>query len=352
MKLFKKDKNIVALEFGRKRIKVAEAKVGKGFEVLRTGYGNIDEAIYNDGHIMNMEKLKEEVYHLLRDNGIKSEDIVIVTNNSEIITREVNIPKVEYGEIGNLLTFQMEELFPVDPSDYIIDFLILGEKEIDGAERIEVFLIGIAKSIVESHFQLLKELELNPIAMDYQGNAISKLFLKSKTLYGWDLKDKTIAAIDLGYGNIKVNIITNGKIEVTRNVDVGISEVYNNISDILSVSIEEIEEVIDDIGRNQSGLESQYDIERIENLIRTNFDIIFDKLDLLFLYYKSRNSSNNIDAITLQGGIVYNKYILDLFHEYFNVTTYVLNELDLVQSVIDLSQYGNVIGGLIRLEEV
>lgn len=352
MKFFKRDRTIISLEFGSKRIKLAEGKIGKAFQVKNIASIGLSQGTYDDGNILNMDKLKEAIYNLMKDENIKSEDIVIVSNSSEIITREVSIPKVDYQEIKGLLTFQMDDLFPVDPTNYIIDYLILGETLVDNVDRIDLFLLGIPKSMVESHFKLITDLEFNPIAMDYQGNAIRKLFLKSKSLYGKALKDKTLVAIDLGYRNIKVNIITNGQIEVTRNLNVGISEVYKNISEILNLQPEDIKNIMDKIGTRSEEFKEDYDIERIENMIKTNFEIIFDKLDLIFLYYKSRNSSNNIDLITLQGGIVYNDYILDLFSDYFNIDTYILNELDFIEDDVDLSQYGNVIGGLIRLEEV
>ena len=83
-------------------------------------------------------------------------------------------------------------------------------------------LIGIPKEIIESHFQLLKDLGLNPLVLDYQPNSIGKLIEHSNYINNdYPTENITFAVIDIGYDSTKVSIIENGIIHVSRVIEIG-----------------------------------------------------------------------------------------------------------------------------------
>ena len=101
--------------------------------------------------------IPEDLYELergLSENKVSRGDVYGVINSSNIIIREISIPKVGANQIGAILNYQLDEYLPVDPQAYVVQYLPLDTVEENGVEKQNLMLIGVPKSIIEPHFNL------------------------------------------------------------------------------------------------------------------------------------------------------------------------------------------------------
>lgn len=355
MKLFSSNKPHISIDFASSEIKIVEGLVTKaGVNIIKAESLELAKDIYRDGEILNEIKLKEMLRDFLRFNDFKMNlDAYGVINSSSIITRDINIPKVELDEIASLLQFQIEEFLPINPEDYVIDHLILENDRSSEDDNLRLLLIAIPIGIVLSHLNLMKEAGLEPQVLDFQGNAVSKLLSFNETINGdEDIKDKTIVSIDLGYTNTEVTISINGNIEVSRVIGMGSKKMYENISNILNIPEDEAEikvKNLKEIDNSESNMEEE---SRLLNVFRASLEETMDWVDKVVKYYDSREFGNKIHFIVLQGGISNIPGIKRIFSDYFSIPTIHLKELDRVKLYGDIWRYSNAIGGLIRKDEV
>lgn len=347
-------KKVISIDFGGNEIKVIEGQAAKNSISISKAFSlKLPQDVYFDGEILNKDVIASLVKEELKKNKIRTDKVHGIINSSEIITRAVSLPKVPEKDLPSVIRYQLDEMLPVDSDDYIVNSLILGYFTEDGADKVNVLLIGIPKNMVLEHLDLIKEIGLRPEILDHQGNAIAKL-LNHNSLVNefYNTSEMVVASIDIGYSNSKLTIAKEGAVLVTRVLDTGIKTIINNISSLYDYTEEEIEEKLFDIDDINEGNEEFTDYYRFLNTIRTTLDNLMDEIDMIFRYYTSRETSNIINYMVLQGGFANIKGIENMFSNRFAIPTVKLKKLDRLKWDGDLSKYSNAIGGLIRIEGV
>jgi type IV pilus assembly protein PilM len=182
--LFNK-KTTISMEFCSDRVKVVVGRYQKKNITIDKCFSiPIPEDLYEDGIIKDTNKYLYELERGLSENKVSRGDVYGVINSSNIIIREISIPKVGANQIGAILNYQLDEYLPVDPQAYVVQYLPLDTVEENGVEKQNLMLIGVPKSIIEPHFNLLQNLGLKPLVLDYAGNAITKLIRFNDSING------------------------------------------------------------------------------------------------------------------------------------------------------------------------
>ncbi|NLX62922.1 MAG: type IV pilus assembly protein PilM [Tissierellia bacterium] len=344
-----RSQRVLAMDIGAHSIKIIEGKeTKKGIVVSK--YFTIDtpEGVVKDGLILDKELMHYVVSEKLRKKKIKTKNIYITINSSNIITREISIPKVAEDEIHSLLMFQMEDYLPVNIEDYVFQHKVLDVFYEDNMEKMNLLIIAIPKEVVEGYFYLLKGLGLNPLVMDYQPNSIAKLIDYNDFINNtFSTEDITFAIIDIGYDSTKISIVKNGKILVSRLVEIAGNYIDQSILNFNDISLDEVENIkgeIDNINRiNEDSSHSN-----ALNIIKSSIVLLSEKIEMVFKYYLSRKPDNIINYILLTGGISNIKGLDNMFTNIFNIPSISIEALDKVDFEGNFALYANAIGSIIR----
>ena len=331
--LFNK-KMTISIEFRADEIRVVEGRYNKKNIIVNKCFTiPVPEGLYEDGVIKDMEKFSYVLQKGLSKNNVSRGEVYGVINSSNIIIREIRLPKVEEKQIASILNFQLDEYLPVDPEGYVVQHIPLDIVEEDGVEKQNVMLIGVPKYMVETHLNLLQNLGLKPLALDYAGNAISKLIKYSDSINGVYDNDITIACVDLEQESTTLNITNKGIMSISR------------------VIKEEISPTVDETPFMTLDESDDQDVA-IASGLRGKFAVILDKIDMVFRYYNSRETDKDIELVLIYGNHSHVDGIEDLMSSYFDMPCVKLNVLDKVKFYGDLAIYANAIGALIRVNGV
>jgi type IV pilus assembly protein PilM len=331
--LFNK-KTTISIEFCSDEVRVVEGRYNKKNIIVDKCFAiPVSEGLYEDGVIKDMEKFSDILQKGLSKNNVSHGDVYGVINSSNIIIREIRIPKVETKQIASILNYQMDEYLPVDPEGYVVQYIPLNIVEEEGVELQNVMLVGVPKFMVETHLNLLQNLGLKPVVLDYAGNAISKLIRLNDSVNGVYDKDITIACLDLEHESTALNITDNGLMSISRVVKEEISPVA------YEPTFKTFDESYD------------HDVAVVSSL-RGNLAVLLDRIDMVFRYYNSRETDNNIELVLIYGNYSHIDGIEELMSSYFDIPCVKLNVLDKVKFFGDLAMYANAIGALIRVNGV
>lgn len=346
-------RKVLSIDFGSKSIKVIEGKCSKeNIKILKAITIDIPQDTYRNGQILNQKALAKVIGDQLNEYKIKTTLVHAIINSSEVLIREIVIPKVPQKDIKSVVHYQVADYLPINVEDYTVQYVSQGNILEGDMEKIKILLLAIPKEIISSHLDLLKSIGLRPEVLDYQGNAIAKL-LEFNNVVNEDqaLENLAVASIDMGYSNSKITITKNGKIEVTQIIDFSVETLCNNISAFFEYSIEDVEEKLKKIESLQRIQEDEFSDEaRFSNIIRSSFTSLFEKTDAIIRYYDSREVGNSLDYILLQGGLSNIPDIDEMFSNYFEIPARQLSALDRIRWDGDLSSYATAIGGLIRMD--
>lgn len=355
VKILRIPRKVLSIDFGSKTIKVIEGKHTKdNIQIFKATTITLPEDVYKDGRIINHNVLVQVIEDELSKHKIRTAATHAIINSSEILIREIIIPKVPDRDIKSVVAYQAAEYLPVNVADYVVQHANQGNILEGGIEKIKILLLAIPRDMVSSHLALLKSLGLRPEILDYQGNAMAKLLEFNNVVNeNYPLENLAVASIDIGYNNTKITITKNGKIEVTQIIDFSLQTLYENISSSLEYSLEDVEEQLKKLENLETIQEDEFsDHARFSNIVRSSVLSLFEKTDGVIRYYNTREVGDVLNLILLQGGLSNIPDITQMFSAYFGTPAMQLTSLDGIRWDGDLSQYATAIGGLIRTDVV
>lgn len=346
-------RKVLSIDFGSKAIKVVEGKCAKdNIQILKALTIDLSPDVYKNGRILNESALVRALRTKLSEHKIRTTTTHAIINSSEILNREIIIPKVPDKDIKSIVYYQSAEYLPVNVDDYVVGHMNQGIMREDGVEKIKILLLAIPKEMISSHLSFLKNAGLKPDVLDYQGNAMVKLYEFNNIVNETHpLEDLAIASIDMGHSNTKITITKNGKMEVTQIIEFGTQTLHENVSSFFQYSMEELDNKLQKISNLQRIQEDEFsDNARFTNIIRSSFINFFEQADAVIRYYNSREVGDVLGCIILQGGLSKVPEISKMFAAYFDVPAMQLSSLDRIRWDGDLSHYATAIGGLIRMD--
>lgn len=349
-----KNGKIVSLDFGSDSIKGVEGKYSKkGLLIDKCFTIELPKELYSDGEIKDLDQMTYLMRAGLSEYGIGQDDAHCVVNSSTVVMREVTLPKVTPEEIQAIINYQLEDYIPINAEDYIVKYISLGSRVEEGIEKLLLMLVGIPRTMIQSHLTLLKNVNLKPAVMDYHGNAIAKLLASGGTINETYSPGNTVACIDIGAKSTSLSIVENGLIRVAREIEIGfdyfVEQIGKKLPELEEDAIAEMIAGIEDISK-KSSLEGDQAI--VLETLRDNLYEMYDKLEMIFRYYKTREVSNEINLILIYGGFSRINGLDKMIREFFGIDSIKLKSMEKVKLQGDLGQYANAIGGLVRYSEV
>lgn len=340
-------KPIVSFDFGSESIKVVEGRyVREQLQVTNCFSVPTPAGAIEDGRIVNVSLLVTELSKALSDKGVKAKDAIGCLNSTQIINRELLIPVVAPEEMETVVRYEIQQFLPINLSDYLIQYVVLGEVEMMGEKRLKLNVITFPEKMARAYYDLFKELGLKPYALDVSYNAIGKLAHHEKLVEQVTTVEGTVAFVDMGAQSIDLNIFTDGNVQFTRLIKSGgaiIDEKFNQLPELSIKSAVSF--------KKQADLRIQ-DINNIPlRLICLSIDEMLYELERVLQFYRNKAVGNQIDHIYVLGGLAHLIGIEAYMANYLKVPVSKLQPLEVneVLTIEMIGDYANALGAMIRL---
>jgi len=274
---FPQEKFSVGLNIGVSSIKLVKLRFTK-------------DAIQLCGFCLEQNQLDLEgvLKKIIQTQGIKR--INISVSGQQAITRYVDFPKMNSSELKQALKFEAQKYIPFPVAEVNLDGYILREDLPDNKMRI--LLAAVKKEYLNQHLNLLRELGLEIDIVDIDSLALINAFNLN---YSEDdnLKDKTIALLNIGSATSNLNILESGMPMLSRDINIGGNNFTQKIADALGIDFKNAEEVKTSGGKEKADkimLAIEPILVKLAQEVRTSFD-----------YYESRSVSS-VGKIFISGG--------------------------------------------------
>ena len=342
-------KPVVSFDFGSESIKVVEGRyIREQLQVTNCFSVTTPQGEIEDGRIVNVSLLVTALSKALNDHGVKAKDAIGCLNSTQIINRELLIPVVAPDEMETVVRYEIQQFLPINLSDYLIQYVILGEVEVMGEKRLKLNVITFPEKMARSYYDLLKELGFKPYALDVSYNAISKLATYSDLLEQVTTAEGTVAFVDMGAQSIDLNIFTDENIQFTRLIKSGgaiIDEKLNQLPDMSIKSAVSLKQEADLREIGSSNL--------VQRAIILSIDEMLYELERVLQFYRNKAVGNTIDHVYLLGGLSHLKGLENYMENRLNTPVSKLKDISLTdvnQALTPdvLGDYANALGAMIR----
>lgn len=344
----KKKITVVAFDVGSNTIKIVEGSYHKGELVVNKVVKSLTpKECIEDGKILNNSLLSNELKRIMRENSIHAKYGVCTNNSTTIINREILIPKVEDEEIQTVVRFEIQQYLPINLDDYVFQVTKLSEDEENN--KLNVRVIAYPDKIARGYYDMLRDMELKPYALDVNYNSLNKLANYFDQINGEQYdQQKSVVFIDMGASSLDVNIYSNGILQFTRIIKAG----GNYLDEIL---IRELNINKEDLVKYKSKQVDLLDIDSQDKSVLYEIDDWIEKIEKIIQFYRNKNMGIDIDNIFIYGGSAKLKGLCEYMTSKLSIDTELIENISNVHfnsktPIVNIYDYINVIGSIIRLE--
>jgi type IV pilus assembly protein PilM len=209
---------IVGLDIGSRFMKVALAEPGSGdhdWKIVKTAVGPTPVDSVREGVVVDVKAMSLAIRELLRAADITATGAATAISGSSVIVRHVKLPKMNEALLRKGIRYEAKQYISSNTEDSMIEFEITGPVP-DEDDKMGVMLVAVPNDMVETRLASIVGAGLEPISVDIEAFALQRALFDLST--SKPAEEATVALLDIGALTTDVNIITNGRFALTRNI--------------------------------------------------------------------------------------------------------------------------------------
>ena len=345
---------LVGLDIGRQYIKVvAMNKIKDGYKIIDAG----QRLVPDPNQAFDPDKIDTHhwvmaIKELIRQQNMNPKKIKLMAtgiSGSSASVKQITTMEMPSEELESAMTFEARKHIPMDGTDAVIDYQILGsnDKEVD---KIDVGLVACTKGVLNSHIDLLKESGLKPGVIDVDPIAITNAFTFLKDMPS----DGLAVLIDIGALSSSLIVWGSGQQYFTRELPIGGHQFVLEIVKKNNISYTEAQDLL-----YKEGVSSVVKKSEEENTTglgvaeRSVYDNLIEDLRRSLRFYAKQTGQSFFLKILLTGGAASTPGLSELISSKLNIDSAVLNPFEGVDGEDDISvdnpsQYTLAMGLCIR----
>lgn len=344
----------LGLDIGRQYVKmVSIEKTKEGFKVLDAGSRLVPEP----NSAFDPEKIDRHhrvmaVKELFRQQGLnpkKVKGLITGINGSSASIKQITTMEMPSEELDSAMTFEARKHIPMDGTDAVIDYQILGsnQREVD---KIDVGLVACTKGVLNGHIDLIKECGLKPGVVDVNPIAISNAFTFVKNMPD----DGLVVILDIGAVSSTLVVYGKGQLYFTRDLLIGGHHFVKELSEKKEISYTEAQDMLYKDGLTSAISNVSADpAANVGIAERTVYDNLVEDLRRSLRFYAKQTGQSFFLKIFLSGGAAVTPGLSEFVSSKLNIDCDIFNpffELDGADnlSVTNPSQYTTALGLGIR----
>ncbi len=296
--LFSKPKSHIGVDIGTSNIKIAQLKPKDGKFTLETyGVVNVAYQISSKDSAAAIAQTAEILKNLIKKSRATTNKIVASLPNSVVFTSVIEMPIMPENELKSAIEFEAKKYVPLPLSEVSLSWSVIQDKKSKvnletnlasvgktDPSRNKILLTAVPNVVVENYLKVFRTAGLEPMALEIEALSLIRSLVNED--------DKTILLLDIGAKNTSINLVDNGYLRFSKNLNVGGDTVTTSIAHSLSVNFVRAEQFKKDFGLSPAG-------QQIPQVIRPILDIIKNEAGNLISLFESKG--DRIDQVLLSG---------------------------------------------------
>ena len=345
----------LGLDIGRQYVKMVTAEKTKdGYRVLDAGSRLVPDA----NSAFDPEKIDRshwvmavrELFKQQSFNPKKAKSLITGIGGSSASIKQITTMEMPSEELESAMTFEARKHIPMDGTDAVIDYQILGSNKQE-VDKIDVGLVACTKGTLTNHMDLLKEcglkagiVDVNPIAMS---NAFS--FVKNMP------EDGLVVMLDIGAVSSGLVVYGINQQFFTRDLPIGSHHFVKEISEKKEIGYTQAQDSLFKEGilasKTQTDDVSQEGSVSIAE--RTVYDSLVEDMRRSLRFYAKQTGQSFFLKIFLSGGGASTLGLAEFVNQKLNIECAIFDPFENVEgkeklSISNPSQFTTALGLGIR----
>ena len=347
---------ILSVDIGSSAVKIVQSEFNEGkLHIIKAGSKTIEIDGKRMPDSVSQSQFIATISDLCKDleiNPKKMKNIISGLTGKEVSIKQLTTLEMNQEELGESLEFEAKKHIPLDGTDPILDYYIIGQNK-EELDKNDLLLIATTKKYINNHNDILKKSGLKPNIFDADPLAIMNAYL-----YSNELPEEGVDVL-INIGDATSTLICWGKNHrfFIRELDVSGSEftesiMKSNETDYQNAILLKHDKGINAIssGTNEDNAE-EADPLAIKVEQKTIFSNLVDELRKTLRYYMKTSNQAFFNKFYLSGGSAKMEGLSDYIAENLNVDIELFDPFKDAECSLDIDnphQYTVAVGMAIR----
>lgn len=259
--------------------------------VIGYGFANFDKAAQKDGVVVDAEVIAKAAQDLFKNHligNVTTRRVAIAIPAYRTFTRSMQLPKLKGAELDAAIKLEAEQYISMPLEELYLDYEIIRQD----AETMELFLVAVPCTIVDSYLELAQIMGLETVLIEPTTSSSGRLFQIDE--------QSDVATVIIDFGSLSSDIsIFDKHMLVAGTVQGGGANFTQSIKAKLNVTTEEAGLI-----KTRYGLSLSKKQGEIKAALEPTLDQIVREIRRMIRYYEERYGAERPigQIITLGGG--------------------------------------------------
>jgi type IV pilus assembly protein PilM len=282
--LFNKKKSILGVDIGTANIKIAQISHGERPVLDTYGMVNTPYQLGGKNDALALPEMAKLLKTLITRAGVTAKKCVISFPNTVVFSSMVELPKMNDSELNSAVEREAKKYIPLALADIDLSWTLISNATGNNG-MVKVLLTAVPKQITKNYLQLFSLAGLEPEVGEIEALALIRSLIGNAPT--------NCVIIDIGAKSTGLNIIENGYLRLSRNLNIGGETITAKIAQTLNISEARAEQFKKDFGVSGTTF--------IPDAIKPVLNVIKTEVKQLLTLYQSQNDKK-LEKIILVGG--------------------------------------------------
>ncbi len=277
-----KQQSVLGIDIGTSYIKIAQITHGREKVLDTYGIVNIAGPVdphSNDAAISRTVSLLNNLLHQAR---VTTKRCVVSLPNAAVFTSVIDMPAMTDEQLASAIKFEAKKYVPLPFADVGLSWSIIATDP--SSRSLKVLLIAVPNQVRNNYVKVFQMAGLELEIIEIEALALIRSLIIDNS--------QNSVIIDVGAKNTGLNIIKNGLLQLTRNLNVGGDTITDRIAQSLNITNLRAEQFKKDFGLSKSTF--------IPEAIKPVLNSIKSEVQQLIILYQAHDIK--LDKIILVGG--------------------------------------------------
>ncbi|SDM66971.1 pilus assembly protein PilM [Acetanaerobacterium elongatum] len=333
---------MISVDIGNSFIKIVngEAKKG-GVTVSKAVMVPTPAGFVSDGNLLNLQQLSETLLQTIKASGISSHTICFTVGSTEILHRELIVPK---GDPKRMILVVQNEMFQhlSGADQYSIDYLFNDTPVEDNPLMQRVNASGMPKKMATQYLTLTNALHLKPDSLQMHPSAVAKL-LKSASVNGAAVAQKSFIVCDIGTSLMHLYLYSGNKLIFSRCIKNAFPEFLRSL--LMLDGFDTPEQIAQNVDLSPAALAENTKLSFPAGLFISSLS---EEIQRMIQFSLSRRLNSPVEEIYLCGGVGSFKGLAANLSAQLDLPAAVVDRLSTVSGALteNLSLYINAVAAI------
>jgi len=242
-----------------------------------------------------------DIRNALRKFKVTTNKVAFSVSGDDFVQRLITLPRMPKKELEKVLTWEIKKYTDLPSDQLCMDYLIKSKQD-DSKDNLDIFLVSAPKRRIEECISLFQSAGLKCAVLETRAIALTGAVLELAP----EFCQKTFAILDIGCGTSVLNIVRDGFLSFTREIESGGENLTLALCNKLRYEHKKAETQKREVGLlsevREDGPDSEEESFDVAKTLEQETDNLVQEIHKSFEYCRAQFPEDEVGELLLTGG--------------------------------------------------